>query len=89
MLRSIRVVDIDLGDGTTKRAVTAPTPRAAAVLRAIGISDLDPPTPPNHDVVTKQKSTPTKSKSYSRKRETWASLPPCLIGMEACVGAFT
>src|SRR6516225_10094599 len=28
---------------------------------------------PNHDVVTKQKSTPTKSKSYSRKRETWAS----------------
>jgi transposase len=46
MLRSIRVVDIDLGNGTTKRAVTAPTPRAAAVLRAIGISDLDPPTPP-------------------------------------------
>jgi hypothetical protein len=45
MLRSIRVVDIDLGNGTTKRAVTAPTPRAAAVLRAIGISDLDPPTP--------------------------------------------
>jgi hypothetical protein len=42
--RAIRVVDIDLGNGTTKRAVTAPTPRAAAVLRAIGISDLDPPT---------------------------------------------
>jgi transposase len=46
ILRSIRVVDIDLGNGTTKRSVTAPTPRAAAVLRAIGISDLDPPTPP-------------------------------------------
>ena len=38
MLRSIRVVDIDLGNGTTKRAVTAPPPRAAAVLRAIGIT---------------------------------------------------
>jgi len=46
ILRSIRVVDIDLGNGTTKRSVTAPTPRAAAVLRAIGITDLDPPTPP-------------------------------------------
>jgi transposase len=46
ILRSIRVVDIDLGNGTTKRSVTAPTPRAAAVLRAIGIADLDPPTPP-------------------------------------------
>jgi len=46
ILRSIRVVDIDLGNATTKRAVTAPTPRAAAVLRAIGISNLDPPTPP-------------------------------------------
>jgi len=46
ILRSIRVVDIDLGDGTTKRSVTAPAPRAAAILRAIGITDLDPPTPP-------------------------------------------
>jgi len=46
VLRSIRVVDIDLGNGTTKRSVTAPTPRAAAVLRAVGISHLDPPTPP-------------------------------------------
>jgi hypothetical protein len=46
ILRSIRVVDIDLGNGTTKRSVTAPNPRAAAVLRAIGITDLDPSTPP-------------------------------------------
>jgi len=46
ILRSIRVVDIDLGNGTTKRSVTAPNPRASAVLRAIGITDLDPPTPP-------------------------------------------
>jgi len=46
ILQSIRVVDIALGNGTTKRSVTTPTPRAAAVLRAIGITNLDPPTPP-------------------------------------------
>ncbi|MFY9991239.1 MAG: IS1634 family transposase [Rhodoplanes sp.] len=46
VLKSIRVVDIALGDGTSKRSVTAPTQRAAAVLRALGITDLDPPTPP-------------------------------------------
>jgi len=44
-LKSVRVVDIDLGDGSTKRAVTRPTQRAAAVLRALGITDLDPPPP--------------------------------------------
>src|SRR5437660_443064 len=36
-LKSVRVVDIDLGDGTTKRSVTRPTQRAAAVLRALAI----------------------------------------------------
>jgi transposase len=46
ILRSIRVVDIDLGNGTTKRSVTAGTKRAAALLRALGITTLDPPTPP-------------------------------------------
>jgi transposase len=45
-LKSVRVVDIDLGDGTTKRSVTRPTQRTAAVLRALRITDLDPPTPP-------------------------------------------
>ena len=45
-LKSVRVVDIDLGNGTTKRSVTRGTQRAAAVLRALGITDLDPPTPP-------------------------------------------
>jgi transposase len=45
-LKSVRVVDIDLGDGTTKRSVTKPTQRAAAVLRALGIPKLDPPSPP-------------------------------------------
>jgi len=42
----VRVVDIDLGGGTTKRSVTAGTQRAAAVLRALGITELDPPIPP-------------------------------------------
>jgi transposase len=46
ILKSVRVVDIDLGNGTTKRSVTAGTQRAAAVLRAIGITDLNPPAPP-------------------------------------------
>ena len=46
ILRSVRVVDIDLGDGTTKRSVTAGTQRAAAVLRALGITELNPPIPP-------------------------------------------
>jgi transposase len=45
-LKSVRVVDIDLGDGSTKRCVTRGTQRAAAVLRALAITDLDPPTPP-------------------------------------------
>jgi transposase len=45
-LKSVHVVDIDLGNGQTKRSVTRGTQRAAAVLRALGIVDLDPPTPP-------------------------------------------
>jgi transposase len=45
-LQSVRVVDIDLGGGMSKRSVTRPTQRAAAVLRALGISELDPPSPP-------------------------------------------
>jgi transposase len=45
-LKSVRVVDIDLGDGTTKRSITRGTQRATAVLRALGISDICPPSPP-------------------------------------------
>ena len=45
-LKSVRVVDIDLGDGTSKRSVTRGTQRAASLLRALGITDLDPPAPP-------------------------------------------
>ena len=45
-LKSVRVVDIDRGDGTTKRSVTPGTQRAGAVLRALDITNLDPPIPP-------------------------------------------
>ena len=45
-LKSVRVVDIDLGNGTTKRSVTHGSQRAATVLRALGIAHLDPPAPP-------------------------------------------
>ena len=37
---------IDLGDGTGKHSVTRGTHRATSVLRALGITDLDPPAPP-------------------------------------------
>jgi hypothetical protein len=42
----VRVVDIDLGNGTTKRSVTRGTQRAASVLRALAVTDIDPPNPP-------------------------------------------
>jgi hypothetical protein len=45
----VRLVDIALGDGTTKRSVTHGSQRAATVLRALGITELDPPTPPQQD----------------------------------------
>jgi transposase len=45
-LRTVRVVDFTLGTGRTKRSVTRGTARAARILSALGITDLDPPTPP-------------------------------------------
>jgi transposase len=45
-LKSVRVVDIALGDGTTKRSVTRGTARAARILAALGLTEPDPPTPP-------------------------------------------
>jgi hypothetical protein len=45
-LKSVRVVEIDLGDGASKRSVTRETQRATSVLRSLGITDLDPPAPP-------------------------------------------
>ena len=35
-LKTVRVVDIDLGNGTRKRQI----------LHALGVTELDPPTPP-------------------------------------------
>jgi transposase len=53
VLKSVRVVDIDLGTGSIKRSVTNGTHRAASVLRALAIADLKPPTPPipGHTIV--------------------------------------
>lgn len=45
-LRTVRVVDFTLGAGQSKRSVTRGTARAAHVLAALGIAQLDPPTPP-------------------------------------------
>jgi transposase len=42
ILKTVRVVEIDLGQGERKRSVTQGTTRAAAILRAVGITDLDP-----------------------------------------------
>ena len=42
ILKTVRVVEIDLGHGQQKRSVTQGTGRAARILRALGISGLDP-----------------------------------------------
>jgi transposase len=41
-LETVRVVEIDLGNGEQKRSVTQGTARAARILRAVGIKNLDP-----------------------------------------------
>lgn len=46
VLRSVRVVDFTLGRGERKRSVTRGTHRAAQILSALHLTDLDPPTPP-------------------------------------------
>jgi len=46
-LRSVRVVDFVVGrGGHHQRSVTRGTERAARILAALGITDIDPPTPP-------------------------------------------
>lgn len=45
-LRTVRVVQIDLGNGRTKRSTTRGSARAARILSALGITELDPPKPP-------------------------------------------
>ena len=62
-LKTVRVVDINLGGDAAKRSVTRGTHRAAAVLRALGITDLDPPSTtarPKRGVVTNRQSHPSK-----------------------------
>ena len=46
VLRTVRLVEFTLGRGQTKRSVTRGSPRVARILTALGITDLDPPTPP-------------------------------------------
>lgn len=45
-LRSVRVVDFTVAARERKRSVTRGTDRAARILAALGITELDPPTPP-------------------------------------------
>jgi len=42
MLKTVRIVDIDLGNGEHKQSVTQGSSRAAAILRTLGIKDADP-----------------------------------------------
>jgi hypothetical protein len=45
------LLDMDIGNGTTKRSVTRGTQRAAAVLRALGITDLGLAAPQQDEAV--------------------------------------
>jgi len=42
MLKTVRVVEIDLGGGERKQSVTRGSSRAARILKTLGIEDLDP-----------------------------------------------
>ena len=42
ILKTVRVVEIELGHGEQKRSVTQGSARAAQILRAVGIKNLDP-----------------------------------------------
>jgi transposase len=44
-LRTVRIVDIALGDGETKRSVTRGSRDAARILLALGITKTEPPIP--------------------------------------------
>ena len=44
-LKTVRVVDIDLDNGTRKRCVTRGSQRSAQILHALGVTEFDPPTP--------------------------------------------
>lgn len=42
LLKTVRVVEIDLGNGEQKRSVTQGSDRSSRILRALGIKNLDP-----------------------------------------------
>src|SRR6266571_1093497 len=42
LLKTVRVVEIDLGNGERKRSITRGSARAVRILNALGITDLDP-----------------------------------------------
>ena len=42
MLKTVRVVEIDLGGGERKQSVTRGSSRAARILKTLGIEELDP-----------------------------------------------
>lgn len=46
LLLTVRLVDFVLGDGRPARSVTRDSSRAARILSALGITELDPPAPP-------------------------------------------
>jgi transposase len=41
-LKTVRVVDIDLGNGEHKQSVTQGSSRAAAILKTLGLKELNP-----------------------------------------------
>ena len=45
-LRTVKVVDIALGNGQTKRGVARGFGRCGSILKALGITELEPPEPP-------------------------------------------
>lgn len=45
-LRTVRVIDLELGNGKHKRCVTRGTARTGRILAALGITELEPPTAP-------------------------------------------
>jgi transposase len=49
-LRTLRVVEWEEQDGKRRRTVTRRTERATRILSALGITNIDPPTPPAKDL---------------------------------------
>ena len=45
-IRRLHVVDLDLGGGDTRRCVTKGSARTEKILKALGITERQPPTPP-------------------------------------------